>query len=72
MIIDNGSQVALSIPNVFEGTAGLAKGLLAFIPNGTARRPDQATRGTLDGRAVTLSISRMDKGPMYVATYREV
>ena len=69
MIIDNGSQVDLSIPGVFEGTAGLAKGLLAFIPNLSTNRAERARRGRLDGRDVALEISRVDKGPMYIATF---
>ena len=57
MIIDNGRQVRLVIDGVFDGMAGLSRGVVAFVPNRSGRGPEEARGGLLDGEPVRLAIS---------------
>lgn len=55
MIIDNGSTLPLVIQGVFEGTAGVSRGRVAFTPNRIGRPPLLARGALLDGEPVMLS-----------------
>ena len=68
MKIDNGEWRHLVIDGVFDGMAGLSRGMLAFVPRG-GRKPEEARAGTLDGEPVRLTITRDGEGPAYLATF---
>lgn len=69
MIVDNGSRVPLVIDGVFDGDAGLSRGVLAFIPNRTGRAPEQVRGGVMNGHGVKLTVERDGEGPMYLARF---
>lgn len=66
MIVDNGTRAHLIIDGVFDGTAGLSRGVVAFIPNRTGRKPQDARGGLLDGAPVRVAVT-VD-GPICTAT----
>ena len=57
MIIDNGNRVRLIISGVFDGEAGLSRGVVAFRPNRTDKPATSARAGLLDGAPVRLAIT---------------
>lgn len=69
MKIDNGEWRHLVIAGVFDGLAGLSRGVLAFIPTQPNRKVESARAGTLDGEPVRLTIERDGDGPVYLAKF---
>lgn len=53
-MIDNGRRVRLVIDGVYDGGAGEAGGVVAFVPPRKVRRPGNVRAGTIDGAPVTL------------------
>ncbi len=54
MRIDNGERRPLIISGVFDGICGISRGVLAFTPNRSSKRPQDARSGILDGEPVML------------------
>jgi ABC-type lipoprotein release transport system permease subunit len=69
-VIDNGRRRALIVSGVFEGEAGEADGLLAFIPNRKGKRARYVRSGTLDGVEVRLTFAGED-GAFVTFRYEE-
>lgn len=70
--IDNGKRLRLVIEGVFDGTAGVAGGYVSFVPNRNARKPDEATGGTLDGKGVLLAPAKDPHSEFWLSRYRFV
>ena len=69
MIIDNGENVHLSIYGVFDGYAGLSRGVLAFKPNRTAKNATSRMGALLNGEPVMLEIKRSENAEFYTAKF---
>lgn len=67
MKIDNGRRARLIIEGVFDGDAGLSRGLLAFRPNRSTAKPDLARGATLDGEPILIA-PRLDQASGYWLT----
>jgi hypothetical protein len=67
MTIDNGRQLQVVIPGVFEGLAGESDGVLALIPNRKGKRGRYAREGEVEGQPVRLTF--VAERPPFV-TYR--
>ena len=73
MIIDNGRRARLIIAGVFDGMAGVSRGLVAFIPNRAGNKPEMARGAILDGDPVRLSdVQKAEGGPAYTARYQVI
>jgi hypothetical protein len=73
MIVDNGSRRHLQIGGVFDGTCGVSRGVIAFIPNRFDKKPEQARAALLDDEPVRLSgIRSTADGRAYVARFEVI
>lgn len=72
MKIDNGRRGRLVIDGVFDGVAGVARQFVSFIPNRSARSPEEATAGTLDGEPVLLSPAKDPNSSFWVSRFERV
>ena len=69
-IIDNGSRVRLWIPGVFEGEAGVSRGVIAFIPNRAGHLPKKEVRGEIDGQPAWINVRQCGASSMFAGTFR--
>ncbi|GGB15086.1 hypothetical protein GCM10011380_00620 [Sphingomonas metalli] len=69
MIVDNGAQVELFIPGVFQGTAGTARDKVWFVPNKAGVDPATARAGMMDGKVVRLEPAKDAEGPGWTSRY---
>jgi hypothetical protein len=67
--IDNGYRAPLSIAGVFEGAAGVQGRFLAFVPNCSDRRPNDAVAGILNGQPVRISPEKDPTGPFWTSAW---
>lgn len=71
MSIDNGRRVRLIVDGLFDGMAGEAGGIVAFVPNRHATRPESARGGLMDGEPVLLEIDvRRSDGRIFSYRWR--
>jgi len=68
MILNDGARAVLSIPGVFAGSCGVARGLVAFVPPVPILSLKTAYSAFLDGKPVVLAnVKAADIGPGYTA-----
>lgn len=71
MSIDNGRRVRLIVDGLFDGMAGESGGVVAFVPNLSAMRPEAARGGIMDGDPVLLTLdARRSDGRIYSYRWR--
>ena len=69
MKVTNGERLPLQIEGVIDGDAGVVGSWLAFRPNRSQVRPEDARVGILDGQPVTLQPVRDASGQVWTSRF---
>lgn len=71
MSVDNGRRVRLIVDGLFDGMAGEADGVVAFMPNRFSMRPEAARGGLMDDQPVLLVLdARRSDGRIFSYRWR--